>query len=106
MIQNYMACSIQNYGSDAFRFTLRIRSVIHIHCTTPARKRKKKKKTTTNPYLLRVLDGAALRVETHHFARPSPSANKALLASSHYAVFQKDQYCQPLVRDLFTDQRL
>lgn len=33
MIQNYMACSIQNYGSDAFQFTLRIRSVIHIHCT-------------------------------------------------------------------------
>lgn len=41
MIQNYMACSIQNYGSDAFRFTLRIRSVIHIHCTPrPSRKKK------------------------------------------------------------------
>lgn len=40
MIQNYMACSIQNYGSDAFRFTFRIRSVIHIHCTPhPSRKK-------------------------------------------------------------------
>lgn len=39
MIQNYMACSIQKYGSDAFRFTLRVRSAIHIHCTPtpPAR---------------------------------------------------------------------
>lgn len=41
MIWNYMACSIQNYGSDAFRFTLRIRSVIHIRCTAhPSRKTK------------------------------------------------------------------
>lgn len=39
MIRNYMACSIQNYGSDAFRFTLR--SVIHIRCTPhPSRKKK------------------------------------------------------------------
>lgn len=41
MIQNYMACSIQNYGSDAFRFTLRVRSAIHIHCTPrPSHKKK------------------------------------------------------------------
>lgn len=35
MIQNYMACSIQKYGSDAFRFTLR--SVIHSLYTHPSR---------------------------------------------------------------------
>lgn len=38
MIQNYVACSIQNYGSDAFRFTLR-RSVIHPLYTHPARRK-------------------------------------------------------------------
>lgn len=39
MIQNYMACSIQKYGSDAFRFTLR--SVIHSLYTHPSHKEKK-----------------------------------------------------------------
>lgn len=39
MIQNYMACSIQKYGSDAFRFTLRI-SVIHSLYTHPSRKKR------------------------------------------------------------------
>lgn len=43
MIQNYMACSIQKYGSDAFRFTLR--SVIHSLYTHPSHKEK-------NHYLL------------------------------------------------------
>lgn len=44
MIQNYMACSIQKYGSDAFRFTLR--SVIHSLYTHPSHKEK-------NHYLLK-----------------------------------------------------
>lgn len=85
MIQNYMACSIQNYGSDAFRFTLRIRSVIHIHCT-PRPSHKKKKITTYSSSR----SGAALRIKTYHFTRPSPCANKSLLTSSDYTVFKKN----------------
>lgn len=83
MIQNYMACSIQNYGSDAFRFTFR-RSVIHIHCT-PHPSHKENMSTSS-----RSRAGAALRVKTYHFTRPSPCANKSLLTSSDYTVFKKN----------------
>lgn len=99
MIRNYMACSIQNYGSDALRFTLR-RSVIHSHCT-PRPSRKKKITTYSSSR-----SGAALRVKTYHFTRPSPCANKSLLTSSDYTVFKKNQYRQSFVGYLFTDERL
>lgn len=100
MIRNYMACSIQNYGSDAFGFTSRIRSVIHIHCTPHPPSRK------NSYYLFKSRSGAALRIKTYHFPRPSPRANKSLLTSSDYTVFKENQYRQSFMRYLFTDQWL
>lgn len=97
MIQNYMACSIQKYGSDAFRFTLR--SVIHSLYTHPAHKEKITTYSSSQ-------SGAALRIQTYHFPRPSPCANKPLLTSSDYTVFKKNQHSQPFVCYLFTDERL
>ena len=97
MIQNYMACSIQNYGSDAFRFTLR-RSVIHPWYTRPARR--KKLLPTESPY------GAALRVQADPLPRPPPCANKPLLTGSDHTVFKENQHGQAFVCYLFTDERL